>query len=193
MLDMGRRHKVVADSQGRPDTWDNQHMHNLGGRDTVDMSVRDTVPVALVALVAPVVLHMAWMAERLSVALEGLTLAVRTHSLAEHRAGMADRVGMVDTRVRHLFHVLDAKNLQGDCSDQVFVMVALIDQIALTDLVAPIVPIALVCVLALAGKLPRADEYPLLVVPMILPIAQMLDADVFDWGRMLTLYIQNSR
>lgn len=178
MLDMGRRHNVVVDSQGRPDTWDNQDMHNLGGQDNVDTRVQDTVPVA------PVVLHMAWMAERPVVALEGLTLAVRTHSLAEYSAGMEGTLGV---QVRRLFHVLDAKNLQGNCSHQVFVMVALIDQIVLTDLVV------LVCVLALTGKLPRADAYPRLVVAMILPIAQMLDAAVFDWGRMQTLYIQNSR
>jgi hypothetical protein len=121
------------------------------------------------------------MAERLSVVLDGLTLAVRTHSLAGHRAGLADRVGM---QIKHLSHVLDAKNLQGNCSHQVFVVVAL------TDLVAPI---ALGCVLALKGRLPRADEYPRLVVPTALPIAQMLDADVFDWGLMLTLYIQSSQ
>jgi hypothetical protein len=130
------------------------------------------------------------MAERLLVASEGLTLAVRTHSLAEHRAGMVSMVGALGAWVRHLFHVLDAKNPQEDCSHQVFEMVALIDQIAPTDLIAPI---ALVCVLVLAGKLPRADAYPRLVVPTALPIAQMLDAAVFDWGRMLTLYIQNSR
>lgn len=160
---MERRHEAVADSQ--------------------DMRSQDNQEGTQAHGTAPVVLE-AWMAERLAVALESLALVVRIHSPGEHRAGKVDRVGMPGARVRRLFHVLDAKNSQGDRSHQVFV------KLALTDLVAQIAP---VCFLALAGKLPRADEYPRLVVPMILPIAQMLDADVFDWGRMLTLYIQNSR
>ena len=86
--------------------------------------------------------------------------------------------GMLEAWVRRRYHVLDAKNWQGDRLHQVFVMVALT---------------ALVCVLALAWKLACAGESPHLVVPTARPIAQMLDAGVFDWGRMLILYIQNSR
>ena len=158
---MERRHEAVADSQDSQDNRDNQE----------GMQAHGTAPVVLEA----------WIAERPAVALESLALVVRSHFPVAHKAGMADTVGMLGARVRHLFHVLDAKNSQGNRSHQVFVMVAL------TDLIAP------VCVLALAGNLRCADEYPRLVVPTILPIAQMLDADVFDWGRMLTLYIQNSR
>lgn len=65
--------------------------------------------------------------------------------------------------------------------------------------VAPVVPavlvavVAPVCVPAPFGKYLPVDVYSRLASPTILPIVQMLDAAVFDWGLVPTLDRLNSR